>query len=384
MGEHGGKKYLAWALLPTRWWKNRLGIHAGRCQLLAADAGRILHVVDRVDGGVPKAVRSYIENSPTEFTHVVLSPFQEGRPAPVWHGLDVEHHDLGTGLFNRIAAVGTTVRALMPQVVHAHSSFSGLYTRARTIPAPVVYEPHCFKHDDPHTSSVKRAVYRGVEKALARRTWKFGTLTSHEEKLVRALRPAATCVAIPNLPTVATRSTTHDALDRQETPVISMVGRIARQKDPAFFLDVAAALRARVPSVGFQWIGDGEPELRRQLEQAGIVVTGWLDNMEVAGALAASTVYMHSAAYEGFPLSILDAAAQGVPIAARSINALEDSGLLQAADAEGVARLVAAILDDAGTRELALEANRTLLARMNRSTLHTALRDLYDLKGPER
>lgn len=352
--------------------------------MVAADSSRILHVVDRIDGGVPKAVRSYIENSPKEFIHLVLSPFQKGQPAPVWQGLAVEHHDLGPGLFKRIATVGTTVDLLMPQVVHAHSSFPGLYTRARRIAAPVVYEPHCFKHDDPNTSPVKRALYRGAERFLAPRTWKFGTLSSHEENLVRALSPSATCVPIPNLPTVASRSAGHGPLTSQAIPVISMVGRIARQKDPVFFSDVAAALRSKVPAVRFQWIGDGDPELRRGLEQTGIQVTGWLDNHGVAESLASSSVYVHSAAYEGFPLSILDAAAQGVPIAARSISALGDSGLLQADDADGVAGLVAAILSDAGTRELALAANRSLLARMNRSTLHTALRDLYDLKGPDR
>ncbi|WP_354512351.1 glycosyltransferase [Paenarthrobacter sp. 4246] len=201
---------------------------------------------------------------------------------------------------------------------------------------------------------------------------------------MRALSPSATCVAIPNLPTVASRPAEHGPLSSRAIPVVSMVGRIARQKDPAFFSEVAAALRSKVPSVRFQWIGDGDPELRRGLERAGIQVTGWLDNPGVAESLASSSVYVHSAAYEGFPLSILDAAAQGVPIAARSISALGDSGLLQAGDADGVAGLVAAILSDAGTRELALAANRSLLARMNRSTLHTALRDLYDLKGPDR
>ncbi|WP_375154251.1 glycosyltransferase [Paenarthrobacter sp. CM16] len=366
-------------------------------------------MVDRVEGGVPKAVRSYIENSPKEFTHLVLSPFHEGQPALVWQGLAVEHHDLGTGLFKRISTVGTAVKLLKPHVVHAHSSFSGLYTRVRRLPAPVVYAPHCFKHDDPHTSPAKRAIYRNAEKFLARRTWKFGTLSAHEEKLVRALSPAATCVAIPNLPTVAPRTAESRPVDSspvdsspvdsspvesspakphprtsQAIPVVSMAGRIARQKDPAFFRDVAVALRGMVPSVRFQWIGDGDPELRRILEEAGIEVTGWLNNTGVADSLASSAVYVHTASYEGFPLSILDAAAQGVPIAARSINALQGSGLLQAVDADGVAGLVAAILNHPESEERALAANQALLARMNRATLHTALRDLYDLKGPDR
>lgn len=341
-------------------------------------------MVDRVDGGVPKAVRSYIENSPEEFTHLVLSPFLKGSPAPVWQGLNVEHHDLGAGLLRRIATVRATVAHVVPEIVHAHSSFSGLYSRARRIAAPVVYEPHCFKHDDPRTPSVQRAIYRGVEKVLARRTWKFGTLTSHEEGLVRSLSPAATCVSIPNLPTVAPRLETQHTGSPTTIPVISMAGRIARQKDPEFFLKVATSLRSKIPSVHFQWIGDGDPQLRKHLEQAGIEVTGWLDAPGVAASLASSSVYVHTAAYEGFPLSILDAAAQGIPIAARTIKALEGSGLPQAPDPDEVAELVFGILNDVEAKDHAHAANRALLARMNRSTLHAALRDLYDLKGPKR
>ncbi|MFK0006908.1 glycosyltransferase [Paenarthrobacter sp. NPDC090520] len=310
-----------------------------------------------------------------------MSPFQAGIPAPVWSGLAVAHHDLGTGLLRRIAKVRATVDSASPHVVHAHSSFSGLYARIKRLAAPVVYEPHCFKHDDPHTSSFQRILYQGVERYLSRRTWKFGTLTAHEERLVRALDPDATCIAIPNLPTVAV-----SAPDKTSAgiPTVSMVGRIARQKDPAFFQDVAALLGSRRPGIRMRWIGDGEPEMRKPLEDSGIEVTGWLDSTGVAEALASSDVYVHTAAYEGFPLSILDAAAQGVPVAARSINALEGSGLLQASDPRGVADLVDAILGDAETRDRAHDANRQLLARMNRTTLHTALRDLYDLKGSDR
>ncbi|WP_024817811.1 glycosyltransferase [Arthrobacter sp. 31Y] len=346
-------------------------------------SGKILHVVDRIDGGVPKAVRGYIENSPPEFHHAVLSPFINGRPAPVWNGLGITHHDLGQGLLGRIAAVKTTVSIVSPSVIHAHSSFSGVYTRAKRLGSPVVYEPHCFKHDDPHTPALQRMLYQRVEKFLARRTWKFGTLTSHETRLVRELKPEATCVRIPNLPSIprtdAPRTSTVDV----ESPVITMVGRISRQKDPAFFQRVSSAVRREIPGARFQWIGDGDPALRWHLEEGGIEVTGWLPSAEVATALAASSVYVHSAAYEGFPLSVLDAAAQGIPVAARAIPAFEGSGLMQAHDPDGVAELVRTILREPQAHARAQAANQELLDRMNSQTLQTALRDLYARKGSD-
>ncbi|MEI2278541.1 glycosyltransferase family 4 protein [Paenarthrobacter ilicis] len=344
---------------------------------------KILHVVDRIDGGVPKAVRGYIENSPPEFHHTVLSPFVNGSPAPVWNGLLIAHHDLGQGLLGRIAAVKTTVNIVSPRVVHAHSSFSGLYARAKPLDSPVVYEPHCFKHDDPHTPALQRMLYQRVEKFLARRTWKFGTLTSHETRLVHELKPEATCVRIPNLPSIPRTDAAGTRATGDESPTISMVGRISRQKDPLFFQRVAASVRREIPHARFQWIGDGDPVLRGHLEQEGIEVTGWLPSTEVATALAASSVYVHSAAYEGFPLSVLDAAAQGIPVAARAIPAFEGSGLLQAPDPDGVAELVHSILGTPQAHTLAQAANQELLDRMNRQTLQTALRDLYAPKGSD-
>lgn len=343
----------------------------------------ILHVVDRIDGGVPRAVRSYIEHSPAEFEHQIIAPFSDGRPARVWAGLDVMQHDLGDGLLRRVTALRAAVARLEPDVVHAHSSFSGLYARAFRSGVPIVYQPHCFKHDDPKITRFHRWGYRSVERALARRTARFAVLSQHEGELVRELDRNASVILLPNLPTVPAKSAVPREHRQDPRATVIMTGRIAAQKDPAFYRDVAQLLRESLPSVRMRWIGDGSTEERAKLINADIDVSGWLAANEVALALASSDVYVHTATYEGFPLSVLDAAICDVPIVVRSIDALADSGLLQAESAQGVADLVLGVLAEPELRAHARNVNRTLLSRMNPTGLQKALHKLYDQNGAQ-
>ncbi|MFX7785070.1 glycosyltransferase, partial [Acinetobacter baumannii] len=76
--------------------------------------------------------------------------------------------------------------------------------------------------------------------------------------------------------------------------------------------------RAALPAVtvAATWIGDGPSSAPR------VRVPGWAARDDVRAELAELDVYFHTAAWEGFPIAILDAAAMGLPILARRIPAL--------------------------------------------------------------
>ena len=149
-------------------------------------------------------------------------------------------------------------------------------------------------------------------------------------------------IEIPNVPTVPPgperTSPRPDGISR-----LAMVGRIAPQKDPRFYADAVGALRESGVVIEAVWIGDGEGALRRLLAEAGIRVTGWLSPARVRDLLHGA-VYVHSARYEGFPLSLLDAAACGAPIVARRIAAVEHTDLLMSDAPEQAAALVTDLL----------------------------------------
>jgi glycosyltransferase involved in cell wall biosynthesis len=119
------------------------------------------------------------------------------------------------------------------------------------------------------------------------------------------------------------------------------IGRLSPQKDPDFFAGVAAHLR----HAQLVWVGDGDPLMKTRLERAGVKVTGWLPRQEVLEVLAGADVYLHTAAWEGSPMSLLEAEYMGIRTVVRSIPALESLGYPAGLDApELVAERVDSLL----------------------------------------
>jgi len=130
------------------------------------------------------------------------------------------------------------------------------------------------------------------------------------------------------------------------------VGRFVPQKRPLIFLEEAIRIRASVPASRFLWIGaapaqsfawvGGQTQLggaplqeawNQRVADSGmkgaIEILGW--QKEVTPYLAAADLYVHSAAYEGLPFSLLEAMAAGVPVAVNPELA-DDLNFLDAAN----------------------------------------------------
>ncbi|WP_338748865.1 glycosyltransferase [Janibacter alittae] len=167
-------------------------------------------------------------------------------------------------------------------------------------------------------------------------------------------------------------------IPREHDRVVVMSGRISDQKDPGFFASTAKEVWRRDPTVRFRWIG-GEVDSNhtRRLRGAGVEITGWLAPLELADALAHAGVYLHSAIYEGFPISLLDALWCRVPAVVRPIPALSDTGLPSAPTPRAAADLVLAVLDDETQRANAVRAGEELLAGMTTDSQRQAIARIY-------
>ncbi|WP_428833509.1 glycosyltransferase family 4 protein [Pseudoclavibacter helvolus] len=328
---------------------------------------RILHVTECYAGGVRKAMDAITELAPQHEHHLLWAG--DENPTP---GRYTSVRSLPPGLVRRSLAVRRGAEALGPDVVHAHSSWAGVYARLLPISRPLIYQPHCYKFDDPTSPAPMRWFYRSAEALLVGRTQVTVVLSPHEEEL--AARISANHRHF--LPNVASIDPDRVAVQRGTGRVV-MLGRITSQKDPAYFVEVAQrVLRAR-PETKFVWIGDGDDVMRSKLLDAGIEITGWLDSQGVAEELANTDVYFHSAAYEGFPLSVLDAAALELPVVVRSIDAFDGTQLLRAESIDEASKQLVEILDGGALRERAVQGSRHLNALMSRDAQRIALDHLY-------
>ncbi|MFJ4039430.1 glycosyltransferase [Microbacterium sp. NPDC090007] len=286
----------------------------------------VVHVTDRTTGGVPVAVGSYVRTSSPAYAHVIVSPFVEGRPAGAFADLDALHVEWdGSTPARALRSLRGILRGGRFDVVHAHSSFPGAYVRLlRHAPRTrVVYTPHGFAFARADVDPSRRAVFRTIERVLAGRMTVLAACGPGEEREALSLGIARErALVVPNLASVAAAAgagARPGGLRESGVLRVAMLGRWSPQKDPTFFHERVDRLRTALfgCAVRATWIGDGP-------SGSGIRVTGWLGSEGVRRELDGTDLYLHTAAWEGFPIAILDAAALGLPILARRISALPD------------------------------------------------------------
>ncbi|MDX6452107.1 MAG: hypothetical protein QOH16_2156 [Gaiellaceae bacterium] len=171
---------------------------------------------------------------------------------------------------------------------------------------------------------------------------------------------------------VRRREDVRDEFGVSDIPLIAVVGRLAEQKNHAFVLDVAIALRQIGQPFRVLLIGDGS--LRRELAHA-IAQKDLRNHVELLGTRAdvvdivsAADAFLMTSRWEGLPLAMLEAMAVRTPVVATAVRGVveivrhEHSGLLvdegnPLAAAATITRLLndpdlGARLADAGARDV--------------------------------
>lgn len=340
---------------------------------------RILHVTECYEGGVRRAIETMVRLTP-ELEHFLLADEEHLRDAaPEYSGIT----SLAKGFTGRVSQVKAVAEEFRADLIHAHSSWAGAYARVGAVKIPVVYEPHCFVFDDPQRGRLLKWVYRRAEIALGKNTAAVIALTPHERQLAENVISPEQIVWLPNVPSIPRSSkalTTADLI----VPEIVMVGRLARQKDPLFFASLFESLKDKGIVTKFTWIGDGEAEYHKILSDRGVEVTGWLDDNELVERLSQASLYFHSASYEGFPLSVLDAAAAGLPVLARDLPSFRGFPVRTASNVEDAANKIVAYLRDPKVQSDYLTTNNELLTLMTPETQRASLYRAYEIASGTR
>jgi glycosyltransferase involved in cell wall biosynthesis len=357
---------------------------------------RILHVTESMGGGTAAAIVEFVRSTP-QFEHHLLFRRRAGSDVPVRHeDLFAGSRDAGGGPVRLARALREMLPAVAPRIVHLHGTWAGLVGRtvipatARSATGPaILFTPHCFSFERTDLPPVASRLLRSAERAVAASTDLAVCVSPREADLAAELGIPA--VVVPN----TTRARTARP-DRRHDGSIVTVGRVGPQKDPGFLLRVKALLDGGDPAgtaragtgdragggdragtdlagpgirtgggdragagdraggdrvgpagrgVTWTWVGGGDRRGEAALRAAGVRVTGWRSPAEVRNHLAAADVYLHTAAWESCPLPLLEAAAAGLPLVARSVPALDSLGLdPDLGTAEAVAAELATVL----------------------------------------
>jgi glycosyltransferase involved in cell wall biosynthesis len=142
--------------------------------------------------------------------------------------------------------------------------------------------------------------------------------------------------------------------------------RLKPQKNQRLLVDAAAALARSVPSVELAVVGDGSERaaLEAHAASAGAPVRFFGFRKDVETFLAAADAFCLTSDREGFPNSLVEALAAGLPVvttdvpgAAEILAAGEGHARLAPREASAVASALAAVLAD-GARDRAAQAAR--------------------------
>jgi len=285
-------------------------------------AATVLHVVECYGGGVASALDQYVRATPGLEHHLLRrlrDDFAEDGQSLAFASVT----ELPRSPVAARRAVRDRVRALRPDVVHAHSSFAGLYVRTalRRGTPRIVYTAHGFGFERRDVTPAHRAAFRLAERLLGLNTDHLAPCSERELELARSVaprRPHTLLVNAVDAPAPGVRSDGVPAAPGDVPTVVGM-GRLGPSKGPEFFAAVVTELRSLMGEVQATWIGDGPDEHVEPLAAAGVRLTGWVPRSEGFRVLAGATAYVNTSAWESGPMALLEAQAHGVPSLARRL-----------------------------------------------------------------
>jgi glycosyltransferase involved in cell wall biosynthesis len=311
----------------------------------------IVHVTESFGGGVASVIQDYVKNTP-EYLHQLV--FADRSDAPVTER-DLKGFSssvrLPNGHLRRIRFLRDHIRQYESVIVHVHSSIAGVYVRTavrKSRMRAIVYTPHCFAFERTSSPALVRISVLAVESALSLNTSAYAACSQREQSLAKRISGKRAVTFVPNAPPdlseyFALRS---ESSEGREPLRIIGAGRLAAQKDPAFFRLSVKALRSVYPDIEASWIGGGPQHEVDLFEGAGIKVTGWLPRADALKALQGADVYLHSAAWEGFPVAVLEADSLVPMVVARNIPSLREAGLPNLlAEPSDAVRVITALRD---------------------------------------
>lgn len=285
-------------------------------------------------------------------------------------------------------------------LIHAHASKPGFLARlaARGLGIPLIYSPHCFAFHAGANPLVAR-LWVLLERVAAR-YWTTCIMTvadaERELGLANGVGNAAQYCTVHSGVVVAdfspdvARAVVRRSLDvPPDAPLVGVVGRLSRQKNPLGMVEIARQVAAQNPEVHFVWVGDGPllEDAKARVRAAGLEAVFHFAGRrgDIPQVLAVLDVFALPSLWEAFPLTVLEAMAAGLPVVATAVQGVPEAvqqgetGLLvPPGDVDAFARALLSLLEASELRaRLGEAARRRVSARFTRRQMLRRLFSLY-------
>jgi glycosyltransferase involved in cell wall biosynthesis len=356
---------------------------------------KILHVAQKLPGGPASYLGEILDNQHERFGwgNVLISACQAelshlpNFPASDWRPFSSSSR-APRPLQHFISDVMTTIRRDRPDLVHLHSSFSGLlrFFIARlpdSIRPAVVYCPHGWSFNIA-TNRLRKLAYVAVERLLAGKGDATIVISHFEHQSAIAYGLPTTNMHVvrngiaADAPADAMRSVSFDPGKLN----LLFIGRLDRQKGFDVVREAMKFLSDRQVHLHVLGASVLDVDRARADDLGNVTMHGWIPRGEVFSFIEAADVVVVPSRWEGFGLVAIEAMRQGKPVVASKVDALPEvigaTGFLVPSDDPAALAETLGALDRMQLAELGEVARGRFLANFTAGRLNRELIEVYD------
>lgn len=282
---------------------------------------KVLHLTARADiGGGPEHVYQLVGHLPDAITSYIACPGEPPYHARYTDLVGAERMmELPHRAFNMAAlrSLAQKIRSEKINLLHSHGKGAGLYSRllGPMTGRPVVHTFHGLHEGSYGTAA--RVAYRSFERVsgLATRAAICVSAGEHDQIAAARLMPARKLKVIPNGVVISAPRTAEP--DCPPLRVIA-VNRFDRQKNPDLLIEIARQVSELALPVRITVFGAGErlDECRATVRRENLkeVISFEGPSARVREEMRGAHVFVSSSRWEGMPLAVLEAMAEGLPV----------------------------------------------------------------------
>ena len=346
---------------------------------------KILHIGQMI-GGLDVYIRnSIIYNKVDDNDYVIVCGMEDKHQPVIRNGTEVKEIPISLSRslnpFKDLKALVQAVKAIRrekPDVIHCHSAKGGIIGRTAgwITGVKTFYTPHAFSYLCT-PSKLKRWVFLMIEKLTRFHSYVLACSESEQQMAVSDVGYRQDHALVWHNAVPDASLEVGQKIDLSE-PYACYIGRPCYQKNPLFLLDVIKRVKDKGCNLKFILLGVGyhSPELeamKAKMKELGlestILLEPWINHADCQEFVRKSLFYISTALYEGLPLAVIEAMANGKAIIASDVVGNKDcvrdgeNGYLMPLDADGYAEKIIQLVNDDELRKSMEKNSRELFLK---------------------
>lgn len=359
---------------------------------------KILYIITRANeiGGAQTHLRDMTSALVNDNHHVELIVGEQGALVDELRAMNVKVHiipdlvreispykDIKSALITR-----KIIKEFSPDVIALHSSKAGIVGRlaALFLNVPVVFTVHGWSFAN-GVNDNKRRLYIVIERLFSKITDEIITVSAQDKQLAieHNVASASQQTVIHN--GVPLKKSAPHVYYKNEVVKLISVARFSEQKDHKSLLRALSLLEAKNWELTLVGKGPKLDEMKDLTRQLGInenvIFTG--ERLDVDSLLADSDIFLLISNWEGFPISILEAMREGLPVLASDVGGVSESVidgktgyLVPRADIDAIKDRLANLINDFSLRaELGKAGNEFFQEKFSFNAMYNQTVELY-------